>query len=293
MSATAPGVVEAIVARCLVEPAFLESVRADSAGALAAYALDDADRAAFRTADLGRLRQFSGFIGKVQHNFLWEAFPATRRLLRRHGIELEVFARYRGQQLAPQARAGAQDEKIRRFLSFLADYLAGSGRYPALHMVVRHERALWEIRQAALAPAARRQGPGAKGLPPKTLARLPWREFSRLVPAVNGALRIEAFDGDPVALTAAALEDAPPRRQRRRPRLLAYWADRSAARLRTLAVETLPALMLSQVDGRRAVGAIVAATRRQSLAGAPPSAFRPFFEDAAREGLIALAAKGG
>ncbi len=291
MSATAPGVVEAIVARCLVEPAFLEAVRADAAGALAAYALDDVDRAAFRSADLGRLRQFSGFIGKVQHNFLWESFPATRRLLRRHGIELEVFARYRGLQLAPQARAATQDEKIRRFLSFLEDDLAGSGRYRALHMVMRHERALWEIRQAAL--ASRRQGRGAKGLRTKALARLPWREFSRLVPGVDGALRIEAFDGDPVALTAAALADAPPRALGRRKRLLVYWADRSAARLRTLAVETLPALMLTQVDGRRPVGAIVAAVRRQSLAEAPPSAFRPFFEDAAREGLIVLAAKDG
>ena len=106
-------------------------------------------------------------------------------------------------------------------------------------------------------------------------------------------LRIEAFDGDPVALTAAALADASPRALRRRKRLLVYWADRPAARLRTLAVETLPALMLTQVDGRRPVGAIVAAIRRQSLAEAPPSAFRPFFEDAAREGLIVLAAKDG
>ena len=170
MSATAPGVVEAIVARCLVEPAFLEAVRADAAGALAAYALDDVDRAAFRSADLGRLRQFSGFIGKVQHNFLWESFPATRRLLRRHGIELEVFARYRGLQLAPQARAATQDEKIRRFLSFLEDDLAGSGRYPALHMVMRHERALWEIRQAALAPAR-----AGKAVGRRAFARRRWR----------------------------------------------------------------------------------------------------------------------
>ena len=288
MTATAPGVVEAIVARCLVEPAFLEAVRADSAAALAAYALADADRAAFQTADLGRLRHFSGFIGKVQHNFLWESFPATRRLLRRHGIELEVFARYRGLQLAPESRSAGQNEKIRRFLSFLEDYLAGSGRYPSLQAVMRHERAIWEIRQAAAAPSSR-----AEGLQTESLARLPWREFSRLVPCVDGVLRIETFDCDPVALTDRVLADAPPRRLRRRARLLVYWTDRSAAQLRTLTVETLPALLLSQVNGRRPVGSIVASIRRHSLAAAPPSAFRPFFEDAVGEGLISLAAKDG
>jgi hypothetical protein len=285
MTAAASGVVEEIVARCLVEPAFLDAVRADPAGALAAYDLADSDRAAFQAADFGRLRQFSGFIGKVQHNFLWESFPATRRLLRRHGIELEVFARYRGLQLEPETRAAGQDEKIRRFLSFLEDYLDGSGRYPALQTVMRHERAVWEIRRAASPPAAR-----CKGLRTKALARLPWREFARLVPGVNGVLRIETFNCDPVALTARVLEDRPSR-LRRRPRLMVYWLDRSTARLRTLAVETLPALLLSQVDGRRPIGAIVSVIRRRSLAEAPSSAFRPFFEDAARDGLISLVAK--
>ena len=288
MSATAPGVVEAIVARCLVEPAFLDAVRADPAGALAAYDLGDADRAAFQVADFGRLRQFSGFIGKVQHNFLWESFPATRRLLRRHGMELEVFARYRGFQLAPETRSAGQNEKIRRFLSFLENHLADSGRYPSLRAVLRHERAIWEIRQAVTAPAPRRAGLGLAAL-----ASLPWREFSRLIPGVNGALRIEAFDCDPVALTARVLEDCPEHRLRRRPRLLVYWADRSSDRLRTLTVEKLAALLLSQVDGHRRAGSIVAAIRRQGLAEVPPSAFRPFFEDAARDGLISLAAKDG
>ena len=111
---------------------------------------------------------------------------------------------------------------------------------------MRHERAIWEIRQAAAAPSSR-----AEGLQTESLARLPWREFSRLVPCVDGVLRIETFDCDPVALTDRVLADAPPRRLRRRARLLVYWTDRSAAQLRTLTVETLPALLLSQVNGRR------------------------------------------
>ena len=287
-TATAPGVVEAIVARCLVEPAFLEAVRARTPRALAAYALADADRAAFQTADLGRLRHFSG-ISSARFSTISCGIVSRQPdgCCGRHGIELEVFARYRGLQLAPESRSAGQDEKIRRFLSFLEDYLAGSGRYPSLQAVMRHERAIWEIRQAAAAPSSR-----AEGL--QTECSHACRGgITRLVPRVDGVLRIETFDCDPVALTDRVLADAPPRRLRRRARLLVYWTDRSAAQLRTLTVETLPALLLSQVNGRRPVGSIVASIRRHSLAAAPPSAFRPFFEDAVGEGLISLAAKDG
>ena len=286
MNPASSGAIEEIVARCLVDPAFLDSVRADPDSALAAYPLDAQARAAFRTADLARLRQFSGFIGKIQHNFLWDSFPATRQLLRRHGIEHEVFAHYRRLQLAPGSRAAALPEKVRLFLSFLEGYLVEGGRHPSLQAVMRHERAVWEVRQAAATrPQAR------ASVREVSFAGLPWRRFARLVPVINGPLRIEAFDRDPVALTARVLEGRAETRARRGARLLVYWADPATQQLRTLAVESLPALMLSLVDGARSVGAVVAATRRRTLADAPPSAFRPFFEDSARTGLLCLMAK--
>src|SRR5207253_2578068 len=122
----------------------------------------------FERTDFQRIRQFSGFIGKIQHNFLWDFFPATRRLLTHYNIELDVFAEYRSVQLSPELRSQKQSEKIRRFLAYLSDYLVKYPSYRVLASVIRYEQAIWELRQqtdSKVSPPARTAD---------DLAALPW-----------------------------------------------------------------------------------------------------------------------
>jgi hypothetical protein len=138
--------VQEILARCLTEPPFLDRLIADQESALVEYSLDSKTLAAFAGVDLGRLRRFSGFIGKVQHNYLWDHFPATRLLLQRYHVEIEAFAEYRAIQLSPQLRAERPSEKIRRFATYLSSYARRCPNFAGLSTVIGFERACWELR---------------------------------------------------------------------------------------------------------------------------------------------------
>src|SRR6266849_7534536 len=128
---------EEILARCLTEPMFLDSLIADRDAALKVYSLDAETRAEFDRTDFRQIRQFSGFIGKVQHNYLWDFFPATRRLLRHYKLETNVFAEYRPIQLSPEVRSLDRREKTARFFVYLFDFITKHPEYPGLATVAR------------------------------------------------------------------------------------------------------------------------------------------------------------
>ena len=273
--------IEPILARLLLEPTFLAAMRADAAAALRDYPADDRLLAELAGTDLERIRLFSGFIGKVQHNDLWDLFPASRHLLRYHGLELEAFAEYRRIQLSASRDASDRAARIRSFLDFLEPYVAVR-KPPALAEVLRHERALWEVR-TAMEDSADARALDASG------SALPWRDMLARVPRVLGPLRIHPFPCDPARLAAAVCAGRyHGRAPRRRSQILAYWGDRHTARLRVLRLDALTAMVLSQTDGRRTMRAVIGAARRRGLSEAPPRAFRPFFADAVRCGLIHL-----
>jgi hypothetical protein len=276
--------IEAVLARCLVEPAFLEAMRDDSAAALNPYGLDPEAEASIRTSDFGRIRRFSGFIGKVQHNHLWDSFPATRSLLCFYGIELDVFADYRSVQLSPEVRTADRDGRTRCFLEFLENHPAAR-EYAGIAEVLRHERALWEVRMACSA-VTRQDSSSLRG---EDISSLGWREFLRLVPRPPGPVRIASFAFDPALLAAQVcageFRGSPPAAGAR---VLAYIGERHTAQLRVLEIDALTALVLSKLDGRRRVRAVIAAVRHAGVANAPPLAFRDFFESAAASGLIQL-----
>src|SRR6266550_4698035 len=111
-------VVNTIVARCLLEPYYLERFERDPRAEVAHLELDEPLRQELSSLDCQRVRRFGGFISKVQHNDLWDQFPYTRALLKFYGAELDTFAAYRGQHLS-LGRAGrpSRETKIRSFLS--------------------------------------------------------------------------------------------------------------------------------------------------------------------------------
>ena len=282
MNETSDGVIHEILARCLVEPAFLERLQADPDVALADYPLGIRSRCEFKNTDLSRIQRFSGFIGKVQHNYLWDSFPATLLLLRHYGIELEVFAKYRTIQLSPEMRNRNQFEKIRRFLAFLDQFLVDHMQYPGLNCVLIQERARWEVLQAVDKVKA------IEGLSPETLRTLEWARFLRLRPVLNGPLRIDAFDCDPSDLTASVVNGSFTGHCGGESRFFASWVDPRKRLLHTLQIDNLSALVLSCIDGTKRLSAVIASARQRGLTAAMPRTFRAFFESAASADLIQL-----
>lgn len=274
------GAVEEILARCLTEPVFLQSLIENREAALRGYRLDPRTREEIEHTDFQRLRQFSGFIGKVQHNFLWDFFPATRRLLRHYNIELEVFTGYRPTQLTGDPRNRRQADKIRRFLAYLADYAAAHPQYAALASVARYEQIAWELGERAGSQAV------VAGIALRDAAGLPWARFLRLVPTLSGPLHIEAFDCDPSRVAASVIGGtfSPPHASATR--LFAFLLDANAKTLRTFEIERLPALLLAAIDGKRRIASIIRTARRRALSAVPPRAFRALFEEAAEAGFI-------
>jgi hypothetical protein len=281
MSAEPQFLVEEILARCLTDPPFLERLVADRDTALKVYPLDAQARADFVRTDMQQLRRFSGFIAKVQHNYLWDFFPATRRLLQHYRIEIAFFANYRAIQLSARSPAQSQSDKIRRFADHLATFAAGTPRFAGLAIALRYERACWELRQ--IAPARRPRG----RIGPRRAARLAWPNFLKLVPKHDHPMRIEAFDRDPAALVADVLAGRFSLRDGVGERLfvLQLRGDQS---VQSSEIEELSALLLSSVDGGRTVRSIIAAARRRALDATPPRAFRTFFEQAADAQFIQL-----
>jgi hypothetical protein len=281
MSAQAAFLVEEILARCLTDPPFLERLVADRDTALKAYPLDAQTRADFVKIDMQRLRRFSGFIAKVQHNYLWDYFPATRRLLQHSRIEIDFFTNYRAIQLSAQSPAQSQSDKVRRFADHLATFAAKLPGLAALTTALRYERACWELRQITPAPRPR----GRIG--PRRAAGLAWPDFLKLVPKRDQPMCFETFDCDPAALVADVLAGRFSPHDGADDRLFVLRRRRDQS-VQTFEIEELSALLLSSIDGYRTVRSVIAAARRRALGATPPRAFRTFFEQAAAAQFIQL-----
>jgi len=141
-------IVDTVIARCLLEPGYLDRLRDGLDAELDLLRVDDATRAELARLDVAQVRRFSGLISKVQHNDTWEQFPLTRALLKFYGMELEVFAAYRDRHLSLLGRGRlTREAKTFSFVSFLGDYLANSATdaCPGLIDLLVHERSTWEV----------------------------------------------------------------------------------------------------------------------------------------------------
>jgi hypothetical protein len=274
------GTVEGLLARLILEPSFLERVRADRQSALAGYAPEAGIAEALDSENLEKIQRFAGFIGKVQHNHLWDWFPATRSLLIYYKIELDLFTRYRTVQATPEWQRASRGERIGKLLDFIADYAAGN--YPGLGDVVRHERAIWQTASETRSV----KKPVAKPAH-NQLRNVPWSVFQRMRPALEG-IHILSFRFDPTRLTAHILAGEFAGKTPKGPRTtLAYVRGRSGE-VRTLRTDDMSVYILGQVDGLRSVRSVIGRVRRDAFAGPRPSAFREFFEGAAEAGFIRM-----
>jgi hypothetical protein len=272
-------VIQSILARCIVDPPFLDRLVVAPLEALHGYDLDHKTRAQFAELDVHRLRGFAGLVTRVQNNGLWQDFSATRSLLVHHGLDLEVFAAYcpQHQHTRSEGKLG-RDEQTRRFLAFLHDWIAPR-EIPCLADVLAHETFVWDVRRSfAGAPPS---SPHATGLPAARLADL--------VPAVQGVLRVRAFLHDPAAIVRA-LEAGTytPERLSHRLRWLAYWGDAATGTLRVLELDMPIAHLLEDIDGRRNLRTLARRASRRAALALAPAHFRPFLANAVSTGLLSV-----
>jgi hypothetical protein len=271
-----------------MEPDFLDRVTADTESTLSSYGLDESARAAFIAFDFSRIRNLGGFIAKVQHNYLWESFPGTLNLLKLTGLEIPVFSSYNRihQRLRAEGSA-SRDEKIRRFLDYLDEDLSHrcENNVAILRAVLAHEEIMWrlaadisEIKAAAPEPAVR--GPGEL-LAQRTDQR------DAIVPSICGRLEVREFEFDPVAALSELergtidLPSIAPSSQH-----LGYWVVPSTRQIRVLNLGYETAVLLSEINGRQPVPAIIERTISVLGANISPDDIRSFLESAVREGLL-------
>lgn len=281
------GAIEEIIARCLLNPSFTASLQHNSAEALAPYGLEEGIRQQVESADFDKIQRFSGFISKIQHNYLWESFPATRQLLRYYELELEVFTAYRPHQLSADANHASRDERTRSFLDFLEAHLANGPKvgtsYPGLSEVLQHERAIWDLVSAT----SKLDDEESSLLIEWT--NLSWSAFQRLLPAIHGPMRLCVFDVDPEQVIRQLKEGTfagiAPNTERS---FFAYRINRKTGYSSVLKFDSLSVSILSRIDGKRSVRSVIASARRSGLGEIRPLAFRSFFEEIANMGIIRL-----
>jgi len=276
--------VESILARSLMDPDFLEALIVDPNGSLSSYSLDEATKREFLNANLTRIRAFSGFISKVQHNYLWESFPATLKLLSLYDLEIDLFSRYRSIQLSEKRKGAERRESVLRFIEFLeVQFKNKKGEQSKLmREVLKHERATWESRLSL----------GSVPEPVSTqpsMYKFNWSQFHRLSPVLCGPLAIREFCYDPIPLADLVVgenfDGKPPPRS---PVILGYWGDRSTCQLRILQLDRLTAGVLCWVNGRRSIRQIIDCVRRSAKGALMPKDFRGLFEGMAEAGLLSL-----
>lgn len=271
-----------MIARCLLEPGFLEAAATETD-------LRSEVRVQFPKVELERIQRFAGFICKVQHNYLWESFGATRQLLRYFDLEFDIFTRYHPHHL--RIKTESVDERIRQFVNFLDQHFSTRANLSITQMlleVLRHERLIWESRLADVPQ------PAPEILPSGDAKGWQWTHFQRLLVQLNPQLRVRQFRYNVesiVARLATGTFDAEFRRGGNR--FLAYSKDRSSGSVRVVQLDRITVHLLSLVNGHRSVRAVIGAARAAGLGHAQPLSFRAFFEEAAHFGFIQFSQKRG
>jgi hypothetical protein len=275
--------INSILARCIVDTAFLDQLASDPTAALNGYALNPQLYSDFLRLDINRLRDFAGLVTKVQNNGLWEHFPHTRTLLNFYRIDLEVFTAYRETHLQNRQAQLSRNQQIERFLSFFGEYIkAEYSNYPALLEVLAHEQLTWEIR-ISFSTSKRLPSITHKIVSPT----IKYDQLMSLVPFIPSLLRVKEFNYNPLEVISNLTQgNFDPQRLSAEPKWLGYWADHLTKQLRILDLDPSIALLLEQVNGRRSIRTLIRRVIKGAHTGLRPSEFRPFLEAAFSEELL-------
>ncbi|MFI1400582.1 hypothetical protein [Streptomyces sp. NPDC020681] len=284
MSAVVNAAVSSVVARCLLDPGYLDRLTQSPDDELAELPVDAETRVAIAGLDFERVRLFAGFISKVQHNDLWDNFPGTRALLKYCGAELATFADYRAQHLElGRAAKPSRAAKTLAFLDFLESRLRSpdAPEYPGLLDVLTHERLHWEVTESVLERRLPIQGRPAPGPVRMDTA-------DRRAVVAWDAVRVAVLSYDPLEVKARlrnggqALSDLSPKAV-----CLCYWGRHSLGRVSVLTVDPPTAAVLAAVDDGRPVHEVLDASQTL-LPEADRSDLARILDAAAQQGLVRL-----
>lgn len=277
------GVVETIIARCLIDHDFIDTLRRNPEKVFNEYRLEPEVRREIESIDIEKIRQFSGFIGKIQHNYLWEFFSGTRLLLRYYNIESDVFVAYRKPQLS-LLKTSSRTEKIRSFVNFLKTYLSCNqglvNSCRGLLEVLQHEEIVWKL--TCIEP----QIIDEVNILPKTID---WKTLQSAIVRINGEMFIQSYDFNPGVIISQVKEHAfngvlP----KKKSRLFTYWKASNSKDIHLLNLDKFSVHILSKINNKRSIRAVIDNARRSGLQNIMPLAFRDFFEQVSNARIIYL-----
>lgn len=97
------------------------------------------------------ITRFSAFISKVQHNFLWQDFRITFRLMHQYELEIEIFTAYLPlhQQTKKNPKLTIR-QKTDNFIDFLKAYLGPKNdqKYKLLCYATTHEDSIRKLKES-------------------------------------------------------------------------------------------------------------------------------------------------
>jgi hypothetical protein len=262
MPGNSTSTVNSILARCFVEPSFLDRMASDVEGVLRGYDLDKQALADFLDLDVRQVRKIAGFITKVKNGHFRTKLPSTTALLEYYAKEIEVFADFNAIQRERGLTSDASKQaRLSLFIQFLADRIE-DGRFDGelgLREVFLHERLQW---QAALGFGEKLDAVSDSSLPGGFLPASS-DDLGDVIPIIQGSLFVGRFDLDPFAIDSILAQgqfsrDAIPPCSR----IIAYWGDPADHRIRFLDLDESTAVLIDHVDGKRTVGSISTEAQR-------------------------------
>jgi hypothetical protein len=100
--------------------------------------------------DLNAIRKFAAFISKVKHNFLWNDFPITYKLMHVYALEIEIFSDYLPLHHQSKEKPLLDTlSKVNHFIQFLKPYLQNKKgkKYAVLFYALIHEDTIRQLKQ--------------------------------------------------------------------------------------------------------------------------------------------------
>ena len=276
--------VNSIIARCILDPRFLDALASNTEETLKEYALDEQEQRGFLSLDLRRIRYLAGFITKIQNHDVIAEMAQTHTLLRHYDLELPVFSAYRETHQRMRAANPGKREKVRAFVAFLKTYLASlpPDSAPGLEDILNHEWLMWEASlSAGTQPPASGAGSTGETPPERALDNL-----DELVPRMNGVFRVGVFEHDPLEIANQIAKSAfDSSRLCKDAGIWGYWGNPGSVPVRLFRLDYGVLTVLQEITGSRTIGEII---RRLTAATKPeitPEEVRSFFVTAFQSGL--------
>ena len=188
---------------------------------------------------LARIRNFSAFISRVQHNFLLGEYPLTFRFLQQFRLSGAVFSAYLDIHQRLKKEKASLQQKEESFISFLDGFLQRqtTSRHLLMRDILSHEAALKKLRDKNAAPAE------------KNSRRLPGFTIDHPV-HIDGYYEVVALHCSPESIATASLKIP---RYGKKEKIYCYWLQPGTSGFDHF--EIMPPLLalLQRINGKKTI----------------------------------------